>query len=255
MFLSICPCIVSPYGNKKKQDYLVAHIPELVDLLDGSEQMKKVFREATARICATESPKLTPAEFFGVLHGNEMLTSRDRTRKTVEAIQQCIANPTVFPTATIASSLTTLQSTGTWPILFFKTLMSIATSGSTDGMTRDAATVTAIKSLLHRATVSPLAVWDHKAAWEGWTRTYALLLPSSLTLALLVPATALADLLGRYPAVRAQLVTLVDAKNLREQPRIKALWPVLAGAEHAMTVDQQVPAAPPAAGKGKVSVA
>ncbi|KNE65187.1 hypothetical protein AMAG_10839 [Allomyces macrogynus ATCC 38327] len=211
--------------------YILRHLSQLVAILDGSEQSKKIWREVVTRVSDGAMPIVPPAELMVALHMLDAVPDLD-LRKVMEATQLCLQMPHLFTGDTLAKALHVMSESGGhtldpatneltgWPKLLMRTLIQALNLHPT-------LAPFAKNMLLRLATrgisrASPLL-------WEGFLRAFRATLPTSLSVALAVPHDALEKLLDRVPDVRQQLIEWIDGKGLARQPRMARVWGILTG--------------------------
>ncbi|KNE54287.1 hypothetical protein AMAG_00275 [Allomyces macrogynus ATCC 38327] len=211
--------------------YILRHLSQLVAILDGSEQSKKIWREVVTRVSDGATPIVPPAELMVTLHMLDAVPDLD-LRKLMEATQLCLHMPHLFTGDTLAKALHVMSESGGhtldpatnelagWPKLLMRTLIQALNLHPT-------LAPFAKNMLLRLATrgisrASPLL-------WEGFLRAFRATLPASLSVALAVPHDALEKLLDRVPDVRQQLIEWIDGKGLSRQPKMARVWGILTG--------------------------
>ncbi|KAI8804581.1 Symplekin tight junction protein C terminal-domain-containing protein [Cladochytrium replicatum] len=244
------PRFLLPVVACMEKSEILALLPRMVQLLDGTEGKRRLFRELVVRIVSTppqqqpeangtasgqsqqqqantaaakptdtnmQPPPIAPAEFLIFLHG---LEDTSGLKKAMEATDVCIKLTDIYTQEVMAIVLVQLaEQSSKLPTLFMRTVMlSVQTFKGIAGF---------VNSRI-LTVVAQKRVWNMPRLWEGFVKCCQLTSPGSFQVILTLPPPQMQDLFNRAPNLKAQMKDyLISLPPAQRGSRMQAVLTML----------------------------
>lgn len=189
---------------------IITYLPTLVDMLDGKEQRRELFRSTVIKlvespssgpgVTSTKSAPVPADEFMEELHRVANGADGTRLKKIIEAINVCFKIPTVFRPEVIILALSRLVTREDIPIILARTLLQL--------LMQTPSASSQINHILARLVSKQ--VWKNKQLWDGFIRLIKQTAPSCFPVLLQVDKEHVKPILAKHPELLPAFKEFLD---------------------------------------------
>ncbi|KAH9983897.1 Symplekin tight junction protein C terminal-domain-containing protein [Russula compacta] len=237
---------------------IVKHLPRIVSILNGTQEMKELVRSVFGAVVTTppqtfgsvtsnlprvrQSELLTPAELMVLLHDTEKEIG---IKSAIEAIGICFSMTDVFRSEILAVVMQQILDEPVLPTLFMRTVIqAVKTYKSLTGFVST--------TLLSRLITKK--IWTTPPLWEGFIRCAEIVAPQSCQVLLQLPREQLRELVAKQPRLRGPLREFVQQKKGGNPARAAIYLEIIGEDEPQASVAVAAPASAPAPGTPQPSI-
>ncbi|KAL7751336.1 hypothetical protein RI367_003196 [Sorochytrium milnesiophthora] len=200
------------------KDEVVGYVPQLMTLLDGTENGKNLVKGVITRLCDAQTsggPAMTPADLLVQLH---LMEETVGLRVALEATQICFSLSSIFSAQVLSVAIQQLFNQPKLPTLFMRTMIQAVTLHSS----LQAFTVGMLGRLVARH------IWEQPKLWQGFVRCVQSTQPASFAVLFQLAPEQFADVLAQAPALKQPLRQFAESRALSAQAQLVPLLALLA---------------------------